>query len=595
VNPVKVTCEGVIVGVSSDNTIYLWDLDTGKLLDELAGHDDWVRAIDVTADGHLLASGSRDRTVRIWELQSRVLLRVVKGHDGEVSSVAFSPDNRILASMDRAKTLRLWNVSDGVLRLSIPMEEEVSAVAFSRYGQALATGDESGKMKLWDVQSGDLIWERDANPHLKTIAFSPDGNMLISEGREEVLIIWNAMTGSEVRILSSDESKEESHWSKSTSVRSLGFSPDGRMLASGHVSWMEATEVRLWDTRAWNHFRTFRGDLYHISLDFSSDGKQLITGGYSGIKVWDLQASEFKHERVGHSDWIGPVAFSPDGRFLASGSGDPVSEFKSSDSRVLIWDSHTGNLQRTLRGHSEAVISVAFALNENAIVASVGYDGVVKLWDAEKGICLKTLDTGEDLYCLALSGNGRILAGGSYKKGVLLWNLDIDGEGGIPTRQEGYVNSITFAPKDEMLALGNEDGTVEIWNPRTGELKQTLAAHPRNVYTIAFDSSGKLLASSSENFVKLWDVERGSLRWECKMRGALKLLFSPVGRILAAGGYDGAVRLLDTETGQVLAWIPGGGRILALWFDSLLPQLSVAERAQNEYAPNVYSVELIRP
>jgi WD40 repeat protein len=593
---VAVSRGGLVAAGTLDDVVHLWDLMTGRLLAELEGHRAWVRAVAISDDGHLLASGGSDHTVRMWALPAGVLLRVLEGHGGEVSAVGFSPDGRILASGDRARALRLWNLPDGVLRCTLPQDADVTAVAFSPRDLALAVGDGGGKVTLWDSRATEVIWRGDAHHAIRCIAFSPDGDRLASGGYDDAVTIWNVSTGSPERTLGRREGTDASDWSKRTYAQSLAFSPDGQTLAVGNECWMESIEVRLWDTATWKQYRTFKGHMFHVSLDFSADGTLLITGGGGEVKVWDLRAPESKQDSTGHLDSIGPVAVSADGELLASGSGDQDSEWKSQDSSVLVWDAHTGNLNRTLAGHREAVIAVAFAPDESATLVSAGYDGVVKLWNANEGTCLRTSTTWAECSYRRVSNDCRTLAVGTSEKSVQLWNLVLDEDCRILTGHEGWVASLAFAPSDEALASGSADGTVRVWDLATGELKRTLAGHDGGVAVVQFGPGGRTLASFGGRTLMLSDVDSGTAVWTRQQwRRVLRLLFSPDGRWLAAGSYDGTVRLLDSDTGRLLAWLPGSSQVLALWFDPALPRLRVVERSWDRHAPNPYLVELVQP
>ncbi|KAF4417680.1 Vegetative incompatibility protein HET-E-1 [Colletotrichum fructicola] len=255
-----------------------------------------------------------------------------------------------------------------------------------------------------------------------------------------------------------------------------------------------------------------------MSVAFSPDGRQLASGSHdSTVKLWDTATGQCQQTLEGHSDWVRSVAFSPDGRQLASGSDD---------STVKLWDTATGQCQQTLEGHSSDVWSVAFSPDGRQL-ASGSRDSTVKLWDTATGQCQQTLEGhSSDVNSVAFSPDGRQLASGSGDNTVKLWDT---ATGQCQQTLEGhssYVNSVAFSPDGRQLSSGSGDSTVKLWDTATGQCQQTLEGHSSDVNSVAFSPDGRQLASGShDSTVKLWDTATGQCQQTLEGHNSLENVF----------------------------------------------------------------------
>jgi parallel beta-helix repeat protein len=303
------------------------------------------------------------------------------GHTWWVLSVAFSPDGRLLASGSCGQRnsiggciqgeIKLWDVASGSLvRTLTGHTGVVLSVAFSPDGRLLASGScgqrnsiggcIQGEIKLWDVASGSLV--RTLTGHtgvVRSVAFSPDGRLLASGSYDDTIKLWEVASGREVRTLTGH----------TADVESVAFSPDGRLLASGS----DDETIKLWEVASGSLVRTLTGHTDYVrSVAFSPDGRLLASGSDDKtIKLWDVATGRLVLTLIGHTDWVRSVAFSPDGRLLASGSDDDT---------IKLWDVATGRLVLTLIGHTDWVRSVAFS-PDGRLLASGSADKTIRLWD----------------------------------------------------------------------------------------------------------------------------------------------------------------------------------------------------------------------
>jgi len=296
----------------------------------LTGHTDAVTSVAFSPDGKLLASGSQDDTVILWDVSSGQEVRTLKDTHA-VSSVAFSPDGKLLASGSRDDTVMLWDVASGQeVRTLTGHTDTVTSVAFSPDGKLLASGSQDDTVMLWDVASGQEVRTLTGHTdHVTSVAFSPDGKLLASGSQDDTVILWDVASGQEVRTLLTGHTH---------AVSSVAFSPDGKLLASGS----QEDTVILWEVASGQEVRTLMvtGSLASdvTSVAFSPDGKLLATVswvlrgigsgniGDSTVMLWDVASGQAVNTVtetgiVSRVD-LSSVAFSPDGKLLASGSQD---------------------------------------------------------------------------------------------------------------------------------------------------------------------------------------------------------------------------------------------------------------------------------
>jgi WD40 repeat protein len=537
----------ILASASSDQTIKLWKVSQGSCFKTLSGHHQRVRAVAFSLDGTRLVSGSSDTTLRLWEVSTGQCLQIFTGHDGYIWSVSISPDGMVLASGSEDRTIKLWDVQTGeCLKTLLGHNRWVRSVAFSPDGQLLASGSGDQTVKLWDVLTGEC-WQtlEGHTQRLRSVAFSPDGQLIASGGGDHTIRLWDVASGRSLKTLHGHSSR----------LSSVAFSPDGSLLASGG----EDRAVKIWEVNTGECLKTWQGYASWVqAVKFSPDGKTLASASEDRtIRLWDVgrQGAEGRRQSdnqdslaifQGHSGWVCSLAFSPKGKLLASAS---------SDYSLKLWDLEKGICLKTFLGHNRWIRSVAFSPDGTRLVSGSG-DYTLRLWDVTTGKCLQTLSghTGW-IWSVDFSPDGRTVASGSEDKTVRLWDVST----GKCTRclegHSSWVQSVTFSPDGKMVASASCDGTVRLWDVVTGECRQTLWGHTSWVQSVAFSPDGKTLASGScDETIKLWNLETGK-SWQTLWghnSWVWSVAFSPDGMALASGSQDETIKLWDVQTGECL-------------------------------------------
>ena len=263
---------------------------------------------------------------------------------------------------------------------------------------------------------------------------------------------------------------------------------------SGNVAW---TYFQLRELSAY-HIATLEGHTSRIrSVAFSPDGTILASGSVDNtIKLWDI-ATHAPIATLEHTDRANSVAFSPDGTILASGSID----------HITLWDVATGKNIATLAEHPYTNRSLAFSPDGTTLASGSGDH--IRLWDVEMRIPITTLRhrQGDVVYSVIFSPDGTTLASGTHDHIVKLWDVATGENIAMLEGHTGTVNSVAFSPNGLILASGSNDTTVKLWDVVTKENIATLAGHTRRTHSVSFSPDGTTLASGSyDGTVKLWDM-----------------------------------------------------------------------------------------
>jgi WD40 repeat protein len=251
---------------------------------------------------------------------------------------------------------------------------------------------------------------------------------------------------------------------------------------------------------------------------------------------------------TGHRGHVSTLAFHPDGKLLASGSGE--------DGAVRLWEVPEGKhrLELADAGGRQQHVPLAFS-PDGTTLASGSQDGVVKLWDPDSGDLRRTLRAGGGVWCLAFSRDGRVLAAGCEGNGIRLWDVSDGRERpSLQSRSGTAVRCLAFHPRGQLLAGGSHfgDGCVRLWDLATQREVRALSGHDQFVTSCLWWPDGRLLASASvhDGTLRLWEPAADPPRFRTIRvlppgKGYLhEIALSPEGRHLATANPDGSIYIL---------------------------------------------------
>lgn len=503
--------DGKILASGSYFGIMLRDAETHQPLGErLMGHPDLVTSVVFSPDGGTLASGSFDNRIILWDVAKHEARAELPGHTGVtgynpyVTSLAFDPNGQFLASGGADRTVMLWDMQS-LEPIGAPLlghTGNVNSVAISAGGSTLASASSDKTIILWDVSDSGATQRKTLLGHgdaVTSVAFSPMDGTLISGGRDATVILWKA----------SETSPVPNHVLPGST--SAVFSPDGKIIASADCE-------------------TF------ADKNNCTQGK---------IDLWDVDNSQLlDRSLIGHNGGVVSVAFSADGKMLASGSDDMT---------VILWDvTAQKSIGAPLTGHTARVKRVIFSPDGKTLISLSDKEMIV--WDVETRQSLGTLwkDHGWDIYSMALSPDGNTLASGDNNSSIILWDVKkLEASGEPLIKHTGAIYALAFSPDGKSLVSTSDDGTIIVWDANT---RQTVGS-PLETYApnIAFNPDGRFLAvEDNEGKITLWNIatrQQLSLPFTGYYFADDSLVFSPDGdSLLSANGASVILWSLDPKS-----------------------------------------------
>lgn len=573
---------------SSDDTVRVWNLDTGECLRTLKGHSDCVNSVMIHSDGQLVVSAGRDYSIRVWELDTGRCIKIIKNPLMETpfltfSSVALHQDGRRAVTGSQDDYVRVWDLETGVcLKTLVGHSNSVDSVALHQDGKRLLTGSQDNDVMVWDMETGKCLqvlrghtdavssvtlqadgggrialsgsWDCTArawdlktgaclhvlegnSTAVRSVALSEDGLRALTGSDNGLMCIWNLETGVCHRTLKAHDE----------AITSVAFHVDGRRA----VSASDDKTVRFWDLEAYVGEGLPNDHTSGIcALSMHADGWRVATGSYdTTARVWDLKTSECLQMLKGHRSDVCGVALHQDGLRVITMATYP-------ESSLRVWNIETGECLRTMKSDSE--VFTALVLHADGRRAVTGHNvGTVRVWDLETGQCLKTLE-GHTKYVtsVALHLDERRAVTGSDDKTLRLWDLETSVCLQVFEGHTECISSIDLHANGLAVVSASNDGTIRVWDIITGACSKVLKGHTGWVEEVV------LQLDSSRAMTRSWDFKRNSVQvWDLEMGACLKAFdggarfaFPPDGRRMATAG--GELRVWDLETDECLgAWL----------------------------------------
>jgi len=589
-----------LVSAGADGSARVWDAWSGTLIGTLTTSDPQtvVNAAHLAHDGRVLTAAD-DKQATLWVAGTAVQ---TWSHDGGVLAATFNSDETLVYTASRDGTARVFSpASKGALATFQHGADVYTVVASPKDPKRFATSCKDRKVRV--IASDKTMAEAIVSPvhggDVEDVAWSPDGKWLATASDDRLVRIVDATTGKVVHTLgSTTELPDLGH---SEVVFAVAWSPSGEQVASAS----QDGTVRLWNAKSGARIAVLRGhEDQVVAITFSPDGTRLASAGYDrAARLWDVAETNLLARLsgrvgprpfgaphgspmpsfgeiptlVGHSAAITGLAFSRDGTRIATTSRDHTAG---------IWDSKTGALRAVLRsgtaGTARPLNAVAFSTTAGGPdrLVTVGDDGLPVVWDAVTGARLATLTGGgrDALNAVAWSPDGGTIAVAGDDRAVTVWDVKSPN---APKKHlvlgDDALRSLAFDRTGATLAVGDVRGALTVIDTQKWTTTRLADAHKGWVNGVAFDATGGVLTTASDDRIALWDARTLKPQRSIPTVGwASAIVWDPAGRFLATADEESVRLLSGTESigtiegaGSTVALSPDGTRLAAAGSDGV--------------------------
>jgi WD40 repeat protein len=483
-----------------DGLVRIWDAAQREPRARMLRHGATVDDVSFSPDGRTILTVG-DNTLRLWDLETGAEKPPAIEHSG-VKQARFSPDGKILLSGGAEHSARLWEVTTRVPRgLPLTHEDDIQALAFSPQGDRVATASLDETARLWDSTTGEPIGSPMQHQlPIESVAFSPDGKKILTGSNDGTARLWDAYSGLPIGVPMKHELK----------VLSVAFSPDGRKILTGS----EDQTARLWDSNLGLPARGFPlAESPTEAMALSHDGTRLAIGrGYDSVDLWGLQAGKPLCGPMSHESLIKAIAFSPDDQVL----------LVATDNAWYRWDTKTCALLHPPMPHEISAMATSFSIDALTLATGTGsVNGKfhVRVWNTTTGQVIgKPLPHQDRIAAVALNPAGSLVATGSFDRRFQVWTTRDGKPYSSSILLEEAPRSLIWTPDGKMLIVGVV-GSVRFWDVQNRRFVSEIVTEGflgeddwANAAAISPD--GRSLIVLLGGAARIWDVSSGQPRGE---------------------------------------------------------------------------------
>lgn len=519
-----------------------WDPTTGKEVGRRQlVHFDRSPVLGFSANGKRFATVSPRGAITVWDagsgsevctLEGTIDLAQMRLGPVQWMSIAdFSPDGQRLA-VPTDKVVKVFDTTTGrELQTLGDGKSFIWRVAFRPDGRAVAAARQDGTGVVWDLANGREVCSLHGHTNfVRGIVFSPDGDRLATSSYDKTIRLWDARTGDELA----------TYRGHAQGVQAVAFSPDGKRLTST----CQDRSIRIWDATTDTRAMVLRDNSAVVrEVVVTSDNQQILGLCADGALVaWDVRTGKVldRHILTRGAAFPARVAFSPDGRWCA---------VTINSDKVQIWDVVRGTPVCSPLEHGNEVFCLAFSPDGSVLATGGGKDRTVRIWDVATGH-LRT-DLGKhsrEIRSLQFLSDGGRLGVVTWEGAVTVWNLNEIAIAGSYSETRHKVMAIAPAADGQSFILGGADGEVVAWNPADQSEVSLVRRSGDNLMAVRVSPDGRRVAVAVDSTtVKIWDPNTGHecIALRSNLHKILRVFFSSDGNRLITLDNGGTVKVYN--------------------------------------------------
>jgi WD40 repeat protein len=504
----------MLAAVNKDGGFWIWNVATGKEAWHFHGPKEQIYRLAFSPDGAVLATGG-ENSIRLWDVKSGREKAVLK-HPQRVWCLAFSPDSKMLASScwesTEEESLKIWDLASNKEIFSFkPDAPGIDDVAFTPDGKRLYV--RCPRIRVYDVAKL-LRWQRPQNrvtvrkqgARIISFAFCPDGKRFATASENEPVKVWDASSGAE--LLSLGKPKADG-WD-------VSYSPNGRtLLATSNAGEPIHAEVKLWDAVSGKERASFQQDVSFPKPVFSPTSRLLAISKEGRIALWDLETGNYHKMLPGFPDWNRSLAFSPEGRTLATACEIPADPFQAGRKwHLKLWDVATGKPSSMWTKEPDGGdISLAFNPDGKILTSYIRIGRAL----GDMGPCyyltIRDLATGIELFSTTdafsqplFTPDSRSFISITNNSDIGLWDT-IRGAKRILVRDDDYASNLLLSPNGRILITSRtsekNNSFTRVWDFGTGRKMAVL----EDARPLGFSPDSKTLVTTGQKGdIRLWHL-----------------------------------------------------------------------------------------
>ena len=554
----------ILVSGSSDNTIKVWDVKSGKLIRTIPAFHSYVTNVALSQDGEIIAAtGYNSHDILLFNSQTGKLIRKLSGHSMEVNSIAISANSKFIVSASDDESIKLWNLDSGKLISSFTSESPIKSIAISNNNKLTLSASSDNALRLYNTATGKEISKVDSRA-VECVSFSPDGKFFLCGNRDGSIEIFNssdskliksfqeeagilslnyspngkniicASTDGNIMIVNSQTGEQLKSISENSAALIVKYSPSGKSFAVGGSD----GELKLKNSVSGKTVKVFGKKIGLIPfVKFSSDGRNVSTlGDYEKLKIWDLKLGKMYNSSI-NSNEIKSFSFLPGNKIIWSS-----------------WDDTT-RIVSLISGNSSEIISGDFSdesiSSEGNTVATISKKGVVKIWSIKTGKELQSISgTNGSFFSVFLSKKKKFVAAGSDADTIRIWDVNT---GKIINELKCSMYSFNFSPDENFILTSTNGDKVNVQKVTDNKIIRSFKG---NVDNNCFSSDGKYLTTIDEQgIIYIWNFKSGKLinKFDDNLYSGH---FSPNGKYFVSVCNNGNFILWDLTSGKKIRSLP---------------------------------------